>query len=154
MRKIDYRKGAASHVPSDQHLPVPPPYTVHWAKGSITLTSSAFFHFFYVPILIYKNESSKSVLQSCLWSSIRKSDVRFSGLGVLYAAAPPNYISHFRQGFIIRLRVRSPENRLASKQWRWRGTWSKSQIHTVTGKVWEIFEDNTVMANRVCFWKG
>lgn len=86
--------------------------------GLLLWPSSAFFHLFHVLILIYKTGSSKLVLQSCLWSSIRKSDVQFSGLGSPYTAAFPNYLPHVRQELINRMRVRSPRNRLASKQWR------------------------------------
>lgn len=45
--------------------------------------------------LTHKSESSELVLQSCLWSSIRKSYVRFSGLGASYPAAFLNYLPHF-----------------------------------------------------------
>lgn len=45
--------------------------------------------------LTHKSESSELVLQSHLWSSIRKSYVRSSGLGASYPAAFLNYLPHF-----------------------------------------------------------
>lgn len=45
--------------------------------------------------LTHKSESSELVLQSYLWSSIRKSYVGSSGLGASYPAAFLNYLPHF-----------------------------------------------------------
>ena len=66
-------------------------------KGLLLWHSSTFLTFFYALncFLTHKSESSKLVLQACLWSSIRKSDVRLSGLGASYPEIFPNCLPHF-----------------------------------------------------------